>query len=70
MASSQVLRNKCLVDAVNFEKAECIVELGPGTGPFTREIVRRKKAQTILILIEINEIFFKKLRKTIVKIQA
>ncbi|MFS0647312.1 class I SAM-dependent methyltransferase [Siminovitchia sp. 179-K 8D1 HS] len=63
IAPSSNRLSKKMVNAVNLEKAECIVELGPGTGPFTREIIRRKKAKTLLILIEINEIFFEKLQK-------
>ncbi|SFI69131.1 Phospholipid N-methyltransferase [Bacillus sp. 71mf] len=42
---------------------KCIVELGPGTGSFTKEIIKRKKKKTPFILIEINEGFFKKLQK-------
>lgn len=60
--SSHILAKK-MVDAINFEEAQYIVELGPGTGAFTREIIKRKKEHTIFILIEINEVFFKKLQK-------
>ncbi|MEY8348904.1 rRNA adenine N-6-methyltransferase family protein [Bacillus cereus] len=54
---------KKMVGAINFEEAKYILELGPGTGSFTREIIKRKKEHTIFILIEINEVFFKKLQK-------
>ncbi|WP_459503523.1 class I SAM-dependent methyltransferase [Bacillus sp. C1] len=54
---------KKMVGAIHFEEAKYILELGPGTGSFTREIIKRKKKETILILIEINEAFFKKLQK-------
>ena len=63
IAPSSNILSKKMVDAINFEKAQYIVELGPGTGSFTREIMKRKKAETIFILIEINEIFFEKLQK-------
>ncbi|MDZ5605713.1 rRNA adenine N-6-methyltransferase family protein [Bacillus pseudomycoides] len=54
---------KKMVGAINFEEAKYILELGPGTGSFTREIIKRKKEHTIFILIEINEVFFNKLQK-------
>ncbi|AIK36087.1 MULTISPECIES: class I SAM-dependent methyltransferase [Bacillus] len=60
--SSNILAKK-MVGAINFEEAKYILELGPGTGSFTREIIKRKKEHTIFILIEINEVFFKKLQK-------
>lgn len=63
IAPSSNILSKKMVDAINFEKAKYIVELGPGTGSFTREIMKRKKVETIFILIEVNEVFFKKLQK-------
>lgn len=52
-----------IVDTINFEEAKYIVELGPGTGSFTKEVMKRKKKQTVLILIESNEVFVKELQK-------
>ncbi|EJR11948.1 class I SAM-dependent methyltransferase [Bacillus cereus] len=60
--SSKILATK-MVDTINFETAKCIVELGPGTGVFTKEIIKRKKKETVFILIEINELFFKQLER-------
>ncbi|MGC4378841.1 rRNA adenine N-6-methyltransferase family protein [Fictibacillus sp. Mic-4] len=60
--SSKRLAQK-MAEAIDFEKARCIVELGAGTGSFTEEIIKRKKKHTKLILIEINEVFFKDLQK-------
>ena len=34
-----------------------------GTGVFTKEIMKRKKKETIFLLIEINEVFCKELKK-------
>ncbi|PRP96638.1 hypothetical protein TUN_33020 [Bacillus sp. M21] len=42
--SSKILATK-MVDTINFETAKCIVELGPGTGVFTKEIIKRKKKE-------------------------
>lgn len=60
--SSKILAKK-MVEAINFEEAQCIVELGPGTGSFTSEIMKRKKNETKCILIEINEVFCKELQE-------
>ncbi|MEB2301718.1 methyltransferase domain-containing protein [Lysinibacillus xylanilyticus] len=60
--SSKKLAKK-MVDQICFENAHCIVELGPGTGSFTKELVRRKEQSTKLILIENNEVFCDKLRE-------
>jgi len=46
-----------MMEPINFEKADVIVEYGPGTGSFSRELVKRKKEGTVLILIEQNEKF-------------
>lgn len=60
--SSKILAKK-MVEVIDFESAKCIVELGPGTGVFTKEMMRRKKDETKCILIEINEVFCKQLRE-------
>ncbi|MBJ8204112.1 methyltransferase domain-containing protein [Bacillus cereus] len=60
--SSKKLAKK-MVDVIDFNRAKCIVELGPGTGVFTKEIMKRKKKETIFLLIEINEVFCKKLKR-------
>ncbi|MFJ8260991.1 class I SAM-dependent methyltransferase [Rummeliibacillus sp. NPDC094406] len=60
--SSKKLAKK-MIETICFEKAQCIVELGPGTGSFTNELMKRKEQSTKLILIENNKVFFEKLRK-------
>ena len=60
--SSKILAKK-MVDVIDFNRAKCIVELGPGTGAFTKEIMKRKKKETLFLLIEINEVFFKELKR-------
>ncbi len=32
-----------MVNTIDFDATKCIVELGPGTGIFTKEIMKRKK---------------------------
>lgn len=48
---------------INFFKAKVIVELGPGDGAITKSILERLEPQTTLICFEINEAFFKELKK-------
>lgn len=52
--SSKALAKKMVKD-INFEKAQCIVEYGPGTGVFTDELIGNKREDTLLILIELNK---------------
>lgn len=60
--SSKKLAYK-MVQPICFETAQCIIELGPGMGAFTKELVKRKKPATLLVLIEHNTIFCEKLRR-------
>lgn len=52
-----------MIKSVNFEKCNCIVEYGPGTGVFTKEIINRKKKHTLFLIIEQNEMFYNDLVK-------
>lgn len=54
--SSKYLANKML-SGVDFAKAKVIVEYGPGTGVFTEEILKRKRSETKLLVIERNQAF-------------
>ena len=51
-----------MMTPVDFTSAKVIVEYGPGTGSFTRELAARKRADTTLILIEQNETFCERLK--------
>ncbi|MBQ8998810.1 MAG: SAM-dependent methyltransferase, partial [Clostridium sp.] len=51
-----------MVEGINFNMCNCIVELGPGTGVFTDEILKKRNSNTTLILIEYNSDFYKKLK--------
>lgn len=59
--SSPFLVRKML-SKVNFDSARLIVELGPGTGPLTKEILKRLHPEGWLIVIESNEAFCSMLR--------
>ncbi len=58
IAASTSQLAKGMVNGIDFDKANCIVEIGPGTGSFTRESMKRKQPATSLLLIEINEAFY------------
>ena len=62
--SSKMLGRKMYGD-LNFDKANCIVEFGPGTGVFTLELLKRMKKDALLIVFETNSTFYTKLKTTI-----
>ena len=47
---------------IDFTSAKAIIEYGPGTGSFTKELVTRRRSDTALILIEQNKAFYEQLR--------
>ncbi|MCL2500145.1 MAG: SAM-dependent methyltransferase [Defluviitaleaceae bacterium] len=51
--SSRFLARK-MVATIDFDKARCIVEFGPGTGVFTDRILHRRNTETVVIIIERN----------------
>lgn len=52
-----------MMKPICFDSAKVIVEYGPGTGAFTRELIIRRRPDTVVILIEQNERFCGELRK-------
>lgn len=58
--SSKHLAKK-MVEDVNFVKARCITELGAGTGVFTEEVVKAKRDETVYLVFEINDAFYRTL---------
>ncbi|WP_055669850.1 class I SAM-dependent methyltransferase [Desnuesiella massiliensis] len=50
-----------MINDIDFQSAKCIVEYGPGTGVFTDKLLKNKEKNTILILIEYNEEFYRQL---------
>lgn len=57
---------KGMVDKIDFNKAKVIVELGPGTGVFTSEILKKMSADCRLIVVELNDAMFKLLEENFV----
>lgn len=62
--SSRFLTSKMLRN-IDFSKKKVIIELGPGTGVFTREIIKRMTPDSILLVFEINDVFYHDLSKKI-----
>ncbi|CAM1369986.1 Phospholipid N-methyltransferase [Tenacibaculum sediminilitoris] len=60
--SSRYLAAKMLKE-IDFKTAEVIVELGPGNGAITQHILKKIKPKAVLICFEINDAFYKELKK-------
>ncbi|MEM3154120.1 MAG: methyltransferase domain-containing protein [Candidatus Woesearchaeota archaeon] len=54
---------KAMVAPINFKKAKHIVELGPGTGAITKEILRKMRPDAKLTALEICKEFCDELKK-------
>ena len=60
LPSSRFL-TRALIDEIDFSSARRIVELGPGTGVFTREVLRRLSPTGRLLALETNQSFVSRL---------
>jgi len=56
---------KQLLEPINWARARVIVEYGPGVGGITAEVLRRMRADAVLIAIETNPDFVSYLRGSI-----
>jgi len=56
---------RALLDPIDWRRVQCAVEYGPGTGVFTREILRRLGPDGRLIAIDTNASFIELLRAEI-----
>ena len=69
MLGSIIPSSRFLVDqvleAVDFSRAQVIVEYGPGVGTFTGEILRRMRADAHLVAIETNRDFVRFLERSL-----
>lgn len=54
---------RAMLEPIDFDKARDIVELGPGTGPFTRALLKKMRPDARLFVVEINDEFCVQLRK-------
>ena len=60
--SSRELTEKVMAP-IDFATARCIVEYGPGTGVFTDILIQRRKAETAIVLVEVNRRFSEMLQE-------
>ncbi len=60
---SSTFASKAMLLGVDFSAVQTVVELGPGTGVFTEEILRRCKPNTKVLLIELEQDYVTLLRK-------
>ena len=63
MAPSSKYLAKKMLKRIDFSTAKVIVELGPGTGVFTRKILQNLSPDGILLVFELNDSFMQMLRK-------
>ncbi len=52
-----------MIDPIDFSTAKLIVQFGPGTGSFTKELLVRRQEKTTIVLIEFNAVFCETLRQ-------
>jgi phospholipid N-methyltransferase len=62
--SSRFLVND-LLNQIRWDRAQVIVEYGPGVGTITREILKRMRSDAVLVAIELNDEFITFLRDEI-----
>ena len=62
--SSKYLAAKML-DHIPFKNTKLIIELGPGTGIFTKKIIQKLDVTTQLIVLELNSEFYQELKAKI-----
>jgi phosphatidylethanolamine/phosphatidyl-N-methylethanolamine N-methyltransferase len=62
--SSRFLIKK-MCDKIDFAHARHIIELGPGTGVFTRELLKRAHPDCKIYLFELNDSFYNLLKEKI-----
>jgi phospholipid N-methyltransferase len=53
---------RSMVRGIDWMKSKCVVELGAGTGPITKELVRAAHSQTKLVIVERDPDFCRLLR--------
>jgi len=53
---------RMILKGIDYDRAKCIVDLGAGTGPITKELLKRVKPHTKLIVVELDPDFCQRLR--------
>lgn len=65
MAPSSPFLAKKMLESLDFKNAKVIVELGPGTGVFTKRIIEKMRKDAILLVFELNDNFMNMLKTQI-----
>ena len=60
---SSTFASKAMLHSIDFSSVQTVVELGPGTGVFTEEILKRCKPGTKVLLIELEQDYVTLLKK-------
>lgn len=63
--SSTFLTNKML-ENIDFDKVNVLVEIGPGTGVFTKKVLSRMLPDSVFLVFELNTDFHQELQSKIV----
>ena len=62
VAPSSRFLAEAMLDSVNWDDASCVLEFGPGTGPFTRHVPNRLKPGGRFLAVERDPAFVARLR--------
>jgi phospholipid N-methyltransferase len=57
LTPSSIFLCRKMISTIDFNNVRCIVELGPGEGVITREIIKQLGPQTQLFIFEMNKAF-------------
>ncbi|MBI3239296.1 MAG: methyltransferase domain-containing protein [Flavobacteriia bacterium] len=63
MSPSSPFLAKKMLKSIDFKAVRVIVELGPGTGVFTRKMLEQLHPEGVLLVFELNDNFMQLLRK-------
>jgi phospholipid N-methyltransferase len=62
--SSRFLTKK-IIKNIDFKNSNVFVVLGPGNGVFTKEIIKKMNKNAVLLIFELNDIFYNDLKNRI-----
>ncbi|KND48150.1 MAG: phosphatidylethanolamine/phosphatidyl-N-methylethanolamine N-methyltransferase [Parcubacteria bacterium C7867-006] len=65
IAPSSIFLVEDMLSEVDWDRASIIIELGAGSGTFTKQILKKMRPEAKLFVFEIDHVFLKKLNKII-----
>jgi phospholipid N-methyltransferase len=63
ISPSSIFLVEDMLSEIDFNRAQTIVELGAGSGSFTKQILKKMRSDARLIVFEIDDVFIKKLSR-------